>query len=67
MRYIQGHNRQQLTLLPESLDEYVTDDNPVRVIDAFVDSQDMLALGFQYSEPEETGRPPYNPADISKL
>jgi transposase len=67
MRYIQGHNRQQLTLLPASLDEYVTDENQVRVIDAFVDNQDLRALGFQYSEPEETGRPPYNPADISKL
>ena len=67
MRYIQGHNRQQQTFLPVSVDEYITEDNPVRVIDAFVESLDLVGIGFKYSESKETGRPPFNPADLLKL
>jgi transposase len=54
-------------MFPESLDEYVSDDNPVRFIDAFVDSLDLRALGFERAVPAETGRPPYNPGVLLKL
>jgi len=67
MRYIQGQNREQTTLLPPSLDEYVSEDNPVRVIDAFVDTIDMSKLEFSHATPKVMGRTPYNPADILKL
>jgi transposase len=67
MRHIQGINRDQITLFPEAVDEYVAEDNPVRFIDAFVESLDLQALGFKHAVPEETGRPPYNPADLLKL
>jgi len=67
MRYVQGENRDQATLLPPTLDDYVTDDNPVRFIDAFVDELNLVELGYTYSEPKETGRKPYNPADMLKL
>ena len=63
MRHIQGEPRQQSTLFPERLDEYVSADNPVRVIDAFIDSLDMIHLGFTQSMTKETGRKPYHPAD----
>lgn len=67
MRHLQGESRQQATLLPESLDEYVSSDNPVRVIDAFIDSLDMRDLGFTLATTKETGRKPYHPADLLKL
>jgi len=67
MRHIQGESRQQSTLFPESLDEYVRADNPVRVIDAFIDLLDMAALGFTQASTKETGRKPYHPADLLKL
>ena len=54
-------------LLPYTLEEYVDEENPVRFIDAFVDSLDLKRLGFRHSEPEEVGRPPYDPADLLKL
>lgn len=60
-RFIEGIARDQVTLLPECLDDYVEDDNPVRVIDAFVEMLDLGALGFGV-EPEWTGRPGYHPA-----
>ncbi|MGL4483816.1 MAG: transposase [Anaerovoracaceae bacterium] len=67
MNYILGEERAQITLLPASIDEYVAEDNPVRVVDAFVDSLDMEALGFQRAKPNLTGRPSYNPRDLLKL
>lgn len=67
MRHIQGDSRQQSTLFPESLDEYVSADNPVRVIDAFIDSLDTCELGFSLATTKDTGRKPYHPADLLKL
>jgi transposase len=49
------------------LDDYIAEDNPVRFIDAFVDSLDLQALGFERAVPRETGRPPYHPGDLLKL
>ena len=66
-RFIQGENRTQITLLPESLDDYVTDTNPVRVVDVFVSELDLGKLGFEGVVPAETGRPAYHPADLLKI
>ncbi len=66
-RFIQGENRAQATLLPESLDDYVTDTNPVRVVDVFVGELDLGKLGFEGVVPAETGRPAYHPADLLKI
>jgi len=65
--YVEGMNRSQVILLPDTLDEYVGEENPVRFIDAFVDGLDMKELGFKHSEPSEEGRPPYDPRDMLKL
>jgi len=67
MAHITGHDRSQTLLLPESLDDYVGPDNPVRFIDAFVDGFDLAAAGFADVEPKATGRPGYAPADLLKL
>jgi transposase len=67
MAHIPGHNRSQLLLLPEAVDDYVTADNPVRFIEAFVDGLDLAALGFIGTVPKATGRPGYAPADLLKL
>src|SRR3974377_177823 len=67
MAHITGHDRSQTLLLPESLDDYVGPDNPVRFIAAFVDGLDLAAAGFADVEPKETGRPGYAPADLLKL
>jgi len=53
--------------MPESVDEYINEDNPVRVIDVYIDSLDLNTLGFTKSELSETGRPPYAPQDLLKL
>jgi transposase len=66
-RFIEGLDRGQRTLLPESLDEWVAEDNPVRVVDAFVDALDLGALGFGGVKPAATGRPSYYPAVLLKL
>ena len=66
-RYIEGADRRQAMLLPESLEEYVAEDNPVRVIDAFIDELDLGALGFARVVPDATGRPAYNPATLLKI
>ena len=60
-------NRDQATLLPERLDDLIGDDNAVRLIDAFVDSLDLKALGFARIETKGTGRPTYHPGDLLKL
>ncbi len=61
-RFIEGENRFQSTLYPESLDDYIADDNPVRVIDAFVDGLNLKQLGFERAQPSATGRPAYEPS-----
>ena len=53
-RFIEGEDRSQVTLLPECLDDYIAEDNPVRVVDAFVDELDLEALGFEGAEPAAT-------------
>src|SRR6516165_10149555 len=67
MTHIAGHDRAQILLLPEALDDYVGHDNPVRFIDAFVDGLDLAAAGFIRQTPKSTGRPGYAPADLLKL
>lgn len=67
MGYIEGSDREQQVLFPEVLDEYVTGENPVRFLDAFVASLDLAALGFQRATPSETGRPAYDPGDLLRL
>lgn len=67
MRHITGDSRQQATLLPDTLDDYIDEDHPVRVIDAFVDTLDMKVLGFSKAETMVTGRKPYHPGDLLKL
>ena len=67
MRHIAGYDRSQTLLLPESLDEYVGPENPVRFIEAFVDGLDLTAAGFARVTPKVTGRPGYAPTDLLKL
>ena len=66
-RFIEGENRYQSTLFPERLDDYIGEDNAVRVVDAFVEKLDLLSLGFEGVEPSDTGRPGYHPAVLLKL
>jgi transposase len=65
--FVPSTHRHQQILLPEVLDDYVSEENPVRFIDAFVDGLDLVAMGFVHAEPNSMGRPPYNPADLLKL
>src|ERR671917_432968 len=67
MAHLSGHDRSQLLLLPEAVDDYVGPDNPVRFIEAFVDELDLSAAGFARVVPKATGRPGYDPADLLKL
>jgi len=67
MAHIPGTDRTQSVLLPAILDDYVTADNPVRFLDAFVAQLDRGALGFQRAVPAETGRPGYDPGDLLRL
>jgi transposase len=66
-RFIEGECRTQTTLLPESIDDYITDTNPVRIVDVFVDELDLDRLGFDGVEPAITGRPAYHPAILLKI
>jgi len=66
-RFVQGEHRGQGTLLPQSLDDYVSDTNPVRVVDVFVDELDLVKLGFEGAIPADTGRPAYHPAILLKI
>ncbi len=66
-RFIEGTDRGQSTLFPECLEDWVDEDNPVRVIDAFVDKLDLSRVGFDGVVPEATGRPSYHPAALLKL
>ena len=64
--FIEGEDRNQATLFPERIDDYVAEDNPVRVIDVFIDDLDISGLGFK-AEPADTGRPGYHPKMMLKL
>lgn len=66
-RFVEGHDRQQVTLLPECLDDFITEDNTVRIVDAFIEELDLVALGFEGANPAKTGRPSYHPAVLLKL
>lgn len=67
MGYIIGDNRDQVTLFPETLEEYVSESNPVRVIDAFVKNLDLINAGFENAVPAREGRPSYDPRLLLKL
>ena len=67
MSFIRGTDREQVLLLPERVEDYVGAENPVRAIEAFVDSLDLQTAGFSKSVPAATGRPPYDPGDLLKL
>ena len=66
-RFIEGEERSQATLLPACLDDYIAEDNPVRVVDVFVDELKLHGLGFIGAEPAVTGRPSYHPAVLLKI
>ncbi|GAB3666798.1 IS1182 family transposase [Ramlibacter alkalitolerans] len=66
-RFIEGQERQQITLMPECLDDFIADDNAVRVIDAFVGELDLASLGFEGAAPAATGRPSYHPGILLRL
>jgi transposase len=66
-RFIEGADRGQSTLLPECLDDWIDDDNPVRAVDVFVDGLNLVELGFDGVVPEATGRPSYHPSALLKL
>ena len=67
MMHLSGHDRSEILLLLEVVDDYVGADNPVRFIDAFVDGLDLAAASFSRVEPRVTGRPGNAPADLLKL
>jgi transposase len=67
MGYIRGMNRDQVVLFPDLIDDYIEENNPVRLIDAYVERLDLKALGFTPAVPQDTGRPGYAPADMLKL
>jgi transposase len=67
MNHITGTPREQLIMFPDAIEDYISADNPVHFLDAFVDTLDMASMGFQHAAPKETGRPPYQPKDLLKL
>jgi transposase len=66
-RFIDGEDRLQQALLPHSLEDYVGEENPVRVIEVFIDELDLAALGFSGMTPAATGRPAYHPSTLLKI
>ncbi len=66
-RFVEGEDRRQSLLMPDSLDDYVTEDNPVRVVEVFIDELDLAALGFDGVQPAATGRPAYHPSTMLKI
>ena len=66
-RFVEGQDRSQLILLPDCLDDYVGEDNPVRIVDAFIDELNLVVLGFAGVIPEATGRPSYHPVTLLKI
>jgi transposase len=67
MGYIAGQDRYQIMLLPDRIEDFVSEENPVRVIEVFVNGLDIEKLGFTKHKPADTGRPAYNPRDLLKL
>jgi transposase len=67
MGYVEGTNREQVVLFPAVIDDYVSGENPVRFLEAFVNQLELGTLGFSKAEPEERGRPAYDPRDLLKL
>lgn len=65
--YIEGVDREQVTLFPERLEDWIGEDHPVRVIDAFVDALDLAEADFHRTTPAQTGRPGYHPSALLKL
>jgi hypothetical protein len=66
-RFVEGEDRRQSLLLPDSLDDYVTEDNPVRAVEVFIEELDLDALGFEGMRPAVTGRPAYHPSTLLKI
>jgi transposase len=66
-RFVEGTDRGQSTLFPECLEDWIDENNPVQVIDVFVDALDLAELGFDGVSPEVTGRPSYHPSVLLKL
>ena len=66
-RFVEGVARDQSTLFPERLDDWIAEDNPVRAVDVFVDGLDLFEMGFAGVDPKMTGRPAYHPAVLLKL
>ena len=66
-RFIEGADRTQVSLLPDCVDDYVGTDNPVRVIEAFVEQLELREMGFESVDPEATGRPAYHPSVLLKI
>jgi transposase len=66
-RYVEGSDRSQVMLLPECLEDWIAEDNPVRAVDAFVEELDLAAMGFERATPASTGRPSYHPAALLKI
>jgi transposase len=67
MGYIEGEDRKQTVLFAEVLDDYISEENPVRFIDVFIEGLNLSELGFLKAIPKETGRPPYDPGDLLRL
>jgi transposase len=66
-RFIEGQDRSQSVLFPEQLEDWISEDNPVRAVDAFVDALDLAALWFERAQAADTGRPAYHPATLLKI
>jgi transposase len=66
-RFIQGDSKSQITLFPPCLDDYIFEDNPIRIVEVFIDGLDLFSLGFSRATPAITGRPSYHPAMLLKL
>src|ERR1043165_4977477 len=67
MNYVAGADRAEVLLFPEALEDYITEENPVRFIDAFVAQLELKKQGFRNAELNDTGRPPYDPGDLLRL
>ena len=66
-RFIEGEDRAQAALFPERLDDFIAEDNSVRLVEAFVDGLDLKALGFKRVEPRATGHPAYHASTLLKI
>src|ERR1700677_1420511 len=65
--FVEGMDRGQATLLPECLEDWIDENNPVRAVDVFVEALDLVELGFDSAQPMATGRPGYKPSVLLKL